>query len=221
MSNFGFLDLRVVNPYEVAFRTAKSAMGGAPLLASAQEFSTVAEAIADCTLVVGTMDAHNRDLHHALKPLEAGARLIRRQWALSRVALLFGSEKFGLSNEDLSHCHWALRIPTREEHSSMNLGQAVGICLYELARQSSQSSGAIKERKEKKVQQATAAETERVTTSLIEALRTSGYLHAKSGVDAEEKVRRLVRRFDLTSEDAELWLGMLRQMLWKMRARES
>ena len=52
----------------------------------------------------------------------------------SPVALLFGSEKFGLSNEDLSHCHWLLRIPTREEHGSMNLGQAVAICLYELHR---------------------------------------------------------------------------------------
>ncbi|MBS1852193.1 MAG: TrmJ/YjtD family RNA methyltransferase [Acidobacteria bacterium] len=219
MSNFGFLDLRLVNPYAVAFRNAKSAMGAAPLLASAREFPTLAEAVADCTLVVGTMDARQRELHHALKPLEAGARFIRRRLMSSQVALLFGSEKFGLSNEDVSHCHWLMRIPTREEHSSMNLGQAVGICLYELARQTSKSASSTTQGK--KTPQANAVETERVTASLIAALRTSGYLHAKSSVDAEEKVRRLVRRLDLTSEDAELCLGMLRQMLWKMRHRES
>ncbi len=56
-----------------------------------------------------------------------------------RVALLFGSEKTGLSNEELSHCHWLLTIPMEEHeevrHPSMNLGQAVAVCLYELVRQ--------------------------------------------------------------------------------------
>ena len=60
--------------------------------------------------------------------------------ARQRVALLFGSEKRGLSNDDLSYCHWLLHIPTREEHISMNLGQAVAVCLWELAR-GSRSAG--------------------------------------------------------------------------------
>ena len=57
-----------------------------------------------------------------------------KKLATSPVALLFGSEKFGLSNEDMRHCHWLMRIPTREEHGSMNLGQAVAVCLYEIIR---------------------------------------------------------------------------------------
>src|SRR5579863_4986910 len=135
MSNFGFSHLRVVNPYEVAFREARSAVGAARLLKQAKEFKTVADAIADCSLVVGTTALGHRELRHPLGRLEPGTTLIRRRLTSSRVALLFGSEKVGLSNRDLSHCHWLMRIPTRQEHGSMNLGQAVAVCLYEIVRQ--------------------------------------------------------------------------------------
>src|ERR1700675_932278 len=134
MSNFGFLRLRLVNPYDVAFREARSAVGASALLASAEEFKTVAEAVADCPLVVGTTAVGSRGLQHSVRRLDAAARLIRKRLASSRVALLFGSEKFGLSNDDMSHCHWLLRIPTHEQNISMNLGQPAAVCLYELIR---------------------------------------------------------------------------------------
>src|SRR6267143_2166741 len=123
MSNFGFLHLRVVSPYEVAFREARSAVGAASQLSNAEEYTSVAEAVADCTLVVGTTAVGQRDLQHPLRRLEYGARIIRKQLGSSRVALLFGSERVGLSNQDLSHCHLLLRIPTHEANISMNLGQ--------------------------------------------------------------------------------------------------
>ena len=69
-----------------------------------------------------------------MRRLEYGARLIRQQVTSSPVALLFGSEKVGLSNEDLSHCHWLMRVPAYGDQISMNLGQAVAVCLYELIR---------------------------------------------------------------------------------------
>jgi TrmH family RNA methyltransferase len=122
MSNFGFEHLRVVNPFERAFREARSAVGGAEVLRRAKEFTSVADAVAECTLVVGTTAVRHRDLQHSLRRLEPGARAIRRHLASSPVALLFGSEKFGLSNEDLSHCHWLLNIPTSEKNISLNLG---------------------------------------------------------------------------------------------------
>ncbi len=128
MSNFGVSELRLVNPYEVAFREAKSAVKAHAVLAAAREFASVAEAVADCSLVVGTTSKGHRTLEHPLHRLEMGGRMIAR--AAGPVALLFGSEKFGLSNEDMSHCHWLMRIPTRDEHGSMNLGQAVAVCLY-------------------------------------------------------------------------------------------
>src|SRR5260370_38382990 len=132
MSNFGVRRLRVVNPYEKAFREARSAVGAAGLLAKAEEYDDVAEAVADCRLVVGTTAVGRRDLQHRLRGLVEGGRQIKRQLRLAPVALLFGSERYGLSNEELSHCHWLMRIPTREEHGSMNLGQAGAACLYQL-----------------------------------------------------------------------------------------
>ena len=135
MSNFGFSRLRAVAPYEAAFREARSAVGASQLLKDAEEFVTVAEAVSDCRLVVGTTTARGRDLLHAAKRLEDGGALIRRQLAGGPVALLFGSEKRGLSKDNLSHCHWLMRIPTAEANLSMNLGQAVAVCLYELIRE--------------------------------------------------------------------------------------
>jgi tRNA/rRNA methyltransferase len=211
MSNFGFSQLRVVNPYEHAFREARSAVGASEVLKHAGEFPSVAGAVADCSLVVGTTAVGPRHLHHPLKRLEQGAKLIRRRLRSGRVAILFGSEKRGLSNRDLSHCHWLMRIPTREEHRSMNLGQAVAVCLYELVREAkavypSAEYPAIR-----------AGEMERITGLLLEALKASGYLDLRKIASSEEKIRRLVRRMKLSAGDAESWLGMLRQILWKLR----
>jgi len=211
LGNFGFTRLRVVNPYEVAFREARSAVGAAALLANAEEYVTVAAAVADCALVVGTTAARHRELQHPLRRLEQGARLIRKQLTSGRVALLFGSEKVGLSNQDLSHCNWLMRIPTCEKNLSMNLGQAVAVCLYELVRvgKATRSPG--------KAQRATAAEVERITAVLLDALCASGYVKPRAAAATEEKLRRLLCRLDLGATDAEVLLGMLRQIVWKLR----
>ncbi len=224
MSNFGFLHLRVVNPYELAFREARSAVGATPLLARAEEFKTLGEAVADCTLVVGTTAVGLRQLQHPVRRLEQAAPLIRKRLAASPVALLFGSEKRGLSNEDLSHCDWLLRIPTREEHRSMNLGQAVGICLYELAR----NAQAVP-KPQKHTAATAAADLERLTALLLDALRSSGYLKAspsgpqkrRSAAPTDEKIRRLVHRLHLSATDAELTIGIFRQIFWKLGSPKS
>ena len=214
MSNFGALHLRVVTPYEKAFREAVSAVGAEPLLANAQEFGSVAEAIGDCGLVVGTTAIGNRELQHELYSLEDAAKRIRRKLALGRVALLFGSEKTGLSNDDLSHCHWLLRIPTREEHRSMNLAQAVAVVVYELARGSRTPSA-----KNKVSSQEVDMQTlDRINDALREALQLSGYIHRRSASSAEEKLRRMLLRFELSASDAEVLLGMLRKILWKLKS---
>jgi TrmH family RNA methyltransferase len=212
MSNFGFLNLCLVNPYDPSFREARSAVGASELLAGAQEFKTVGEAVADCTLVVGTTAVGSREVRHPVKRLEDGAPLIRKRLKTGRVALLFGSEKFGLSNEDLSHCNWLLRIPTRQEHHSMNLGQAVAICLYELARNTKRVLPPDQHHP------ATAGDIDRVAALLLEALHASGSLRARSETRTEEKLRRLMRRHNLSAEDAKFWLGMFRQIVWKLRS---
>lgn len=219
MSNFGFVKLRVVNPFELAFREARSAVGAAPLLAKAEEFKSVADAVADCSLVVGTTALSRRNPEHEVQELREGTRLIRKRLTAGNVALLFGSEKRGLSNADLSHCHWLMRIPTQEMHRSMNLGQAVAVCLYELARPG-KSAVAVE-----KVPRADAGHLERLASLLLELLQASGYLSApvgksknkKSDAPVEEKIRRFVRRLNLSTADAELFMGMFRQIRWKIR----
>lgn len=214
MSNFGFPRLRVVNPFEAAFREARSAVGASSVLVKAEEHASVADAVADCALVVGTTAVRHRQLQHTLRRLEDGARLIRKRLRSGRVALLFGSEKFGLSNDALSHCHWLMRIPTSEENISMNLGQAVAVCLYELIRDAKAA------RRADKSDLAAAAEVERITQMLLEALRESGFLSRRRVADADQRIRRLVRRLHLPARDAVIWLGIFRQILWKVRSAE-
>jgi len=213
MSNFGFLDLRLVNAYDVAFREARSAVGASALMASARECATVAEAVGDCTLVVGTASPGHRDPQTPLRRLERGARLMKQHAAASKlgIALLFGSEKFGLSNEDLSYCHWLMRIPTRGEHESMNLGQAVAVCLYELAR-----DGRAPDKKQKAIHTADGASVDRIADTFNDILNRSGYTNPKTAASTELKVRRMVRRLGLSEKDAGMWLGMLRQIRWKV-----
>jgi TrmH family RNA methyltransferase len=213
MSNFGFHHLRVVNPYEKAFREARSAVGASSVMEKAEQFKSVADAVADCTLVVGTTAVRHRQLHHPLRRLEDGASLIRKRIrAASGVALLFGSEKFGLSNKDLSHCHWLMRIPTSDENISMNLGQAVAVCLYEIIRDA--KTGRLPE----KLPPAAAADVERFTTKLLDVLHATGFLELRRVADAEERIRRLVRRLNLPARDAVIWLGIMQQALWKIRS---
>jgi TrmH family RNA methyltransferase len=213
MTNFGFIDMRVVAPYELSFREAQSAVNAHEILGAAQVFDTVAEAVADCSLVVGTTVGRARDLQQSIHPLQKGAPLIRRQAQNARVALLFGSEKRGLSNDDFSYCNWLMRIPTQDLHPSMNLGQAVAVCLWELTRTSAKVQA-------QNVTQtsATADDYQRITGVLTELLAQSGYINPKSQTSTEMKLRRLVRRAQMHSADAQLWLGMLRQILWKVKS---
>jgi tRNA C32,U32 (ribose-2'-O)-methylase TrmJ len=111
-----------------------------------------------------------------------------------------------------------LRIPTREEQRSMNLGQAVAVCLYELARDAKSSFAP------EKPALAAAGDLERLTSLLLDALQAGGYVKSSQGkaksrsaAAPEEKVRRFIRRMNLSAADAELLLGMLRQILWKLR----
>jgi TrmH family RNA methyltransferase len=218
MCNFGFHRLRLVHPYDLAFREARSAVGASDVLTHAEEFATVADAVADCTLVVGTTAIGHRQLQHPLRSLKDGAPSILQQLDSpqnhpSRVAILFGSEKVGLSNDDLSHCHWLIHIPTSDAQPSMNLGQAVAVCLYELVRETAIPLPSAE------IAPASAAEIERVTMALLETLHSSEYVAAPSLDSKEEDIRRMLRRMQLSTEDASTWLGILRQIQWKLRAK--
>ena len=211
MSNFGLSRLRVVNPFEESFREARSAVGASSVLQSAEQYQSVAEAVADCSLVIGTTAGQNRDVKQPLVVLPDAGPRVRSHLAGGRVAVLFGSEKRGLSNDDFTHCHWLMSIPTREQHPSMNLGQAVAVCLYELTRGSAAAD------KPEVQKPANAGELEQITTTMFEMLTTSGYVKPRSEASSLEKLRRLVRRLNLDPADAELLLGMLRKIDWRLK----
>lgn len=212
MSNFGARRLRVVNPYRLAFREARSAVGGAQLLKAAEEFDSIADAVADCALVVGTTAVRDRKLDHPPLKLDGhSAATIRATLRDRQVALLFGSEKIGLTNDDFSHCHWLMTISTHSQNISMNLGQAVAVCLYELSRE----SDAVAPADDREIPPA--AKLEQITQGLLEALHISGYVKPGTGKMFEKKARQLVLRMNLEAYDAKLFLGMVRQIVWRLR----
>ena len=214
MHGFGFADLRLVNDYSVGLETARSAVDASAILAQARQFASVPEAVADCSLVVGTTAVGERQHLHPLYTLPEGGVLLRSALVSARVALLFGSEKTGLSNDAMSHCHWLMTIPMHQtpglRHASMNLGQAAAVCLYELIRQT--DAPPLNELQP----MAIAEDLERVTELLGEVLASIGYAKRRPAGAERTEVRRMVRRLNLTQSDARRWIGVLRQLLWKL-----
>jgi tRNA/rRNA methyltransferase len=218
LHDLGFTQLRIVNEFPVPFAAAKSAVDASSVLQAAREYVELADAVADCTFVFGTTAVGERVLEHPLHLLPQAATIIQAQLASdpqAKVALLFGSEKTGLSNAELSHCHALLTIPmnTRntERHLSMNLGQAVAVCLYAL---SSVSPSSQPPRDEWVANEARACsdELERITGLLREVLATSGYARRHPANVREEVLRRMVRRMSLNPLGAAVWTGILRQL---------
>jgi TrmH family RNA methyltransferase len=246
MHDFGFRRLRVVNEFAMPFEAAKSAVDAADVMAEAESFASVAEAVGDCTLVVGTTAVGERDLQHELVVLAEGAKRMRA--TLRRkpmvdddavehgapsdvvgggVALLFGSEKTGLSNEELSHCDWLLTVPMQEyeglRHPSMNLGQAVAVCLYELVRDGpvvsdpTHDGGTVMNGAPSLlVRPVEAAQLERIWALLSEVMERTEYTRRHAANSSQDHVRRLVRRIGVDAVDAPVWMGILRQVLWKL-----
>ena len=173
----------------------------------------MADAVADCTLVFGTTALGDRRLLQPVDLLrDAAPRIDAAVEAGGTVAVLFGSEKTGLSAEEMSHCQRLLTVPMHRGGVSMNLGQAGAVCLYELAR-----GMASPRTLPDAATPATAAEIARFEGLLRDVLVSTEYDRRFPGNMGEDALRRLVRRLALPGADVEVWLGMLRQMLWKLR----
>jgi TrmH family RNA methyltransferase len=212
MHDFGLRHLRIVSDYAAPLESARSAVDANEILTSSQSFVSIADAVADCTLVVGTTAVGERTIEHPVHTLANAAEKMRSE--PGRIALLFGSEKTGLSNEELSHCHWLLTIPMQQyesmRHPSMNLGQAVAVCLYELVRD---ADAPIRVGTR---EPARAEEIARFTAVLQEMLEASEYTRRHPSNATEEQIRRLVLRMGLTAADVPVWMGVARQILWKL-----
>jgi TrmH family RNA methyltransferase len=221
--DFGFRHLRVVNEYAVPFATARSAVDASEVLAGAAAYGSLTDAVADCTLVVGTTAVGERALQHPLYVLPEAGGIVGLELAREggRVALLFGSEKTGLSNDELSHCHWLMTIPMEQyeqvRHPSMNLGQAVAVCLYELVRSTGLATAPVSRGD---LALAEAGEVERMTALLTEVLEESDYTKRHPANCDEAQIRRLALRMGVAASDVPVWMGILRQILWKIRGHD-
>ena len=213
--NFGFTDFCVVDPYPPVWRETRAAAGAAPLLKHAPKFDTLAGAVGDCELVIGTTAGSGRklDLPGIYLP-ELAARLKRRFRKGGRVAVLFGSEKHGLSNEHLEACHWILTIPTDPRCPSMNLGQSVALVCYELARKAER---AVTPLGAKEPEQMTAEQVERLVGLADEVLLATGYMTTWKPERRKAYVRRMLLRWGLKAPDEVLLGGALRWTLKKVK----
>ncbi len=213
MSNFGFRTLRIVTEFPLPVTEAKSAVDAAEVMQQAAVHTSFAEAVADCSLIYGTTAVGNRRLEHPVEPLPQAAAHVRNALAgQQRVAIVFGSEKTGMTNEQMSYCSGLLTIPMEVHGTSMNLGQSVAVCLWELARDGASPCEVAGDQG-----LADSAAVDRFEAVLREGLTATGYEAKFPANCGEEMTRRLVRRLRLNRKDAEIWTGIWRQVLWKLR----
>jgi TrmH family RNA methyltransferase len=216
IANFGLLDMAVVAPFEPTWQEARSAAVGAePVIAAARSVPTLLDAIGDAAVVVGATTGSRRALHRELLPLPDLATWLRGRKARGRATLLFGSEKTGLSNEDMSYCHVLVRIPTTADCPSMNLGQAVAVCVYELAR-AGVVSGEPPRPSAHHSEPANLQALEHLFERITHVLDVSGYLQPKSRAAMLIKLRRSLLDWNLTSREARILGGVLTQVEWKL-----
>ncbi len=231
MANFGLSDLVVVDPYEPVWQETRSAVGAGDLIRSARSVETLPEALENVTLVVGTTAGARRTLPQDLMSLTELSAWLRNKRRRHRAAMLFGSEKTGLSNEHLSYCHALVRIPTTPDCPSMNLGQSVAVCGYELTRAGLVAPGPVRavrstrakvefgRRPEARVHHSDIASVQSLDHILIRAasvLGRVGYLQPATRNAAMLKLRRLLLRMKLTNYEAKVLGGILAQVEWKL-----
>jgi len=223
MANFGFRHLTIVAPFAHNWMEAKSAVGAPDLLREARVCETLAEAVANCTLVVGTGSLDRRRPEQAILTLPQAAAQVRHAIGTetegSRVALLFGSEKHGLTASDLSWCHALAVIDTADAQPSMNLGQAVAVCLYEISRLPD-SGSAILPPESASIpicRQPTSEHLDRLAQLVEETMEAVNYATRGMRSANGEALRILLRRLMPQDADLRRIMGLFRRILWQLR----
>jgi TrmH family RNA methyltransferase len=218
MANFGFADLVVVAPYQPTWQESKAAVGAEELLRHARAVAYLCDAIGDRTFVVGTSSLARREILRPAISLDQLGPALKKQRKRTRLALVFGSEKTGLSKDDLGRCHTIVRIPTRIECPSMNLGQAVAVCCYELRNIIGGTNGRYTRPQDAASDadsRASVAEIERLIAGLeklIWEMPASGPQRART-----ERLRQMLLRWPVSRKDVTLVLGVVRDVAGRLQ----
>ena len=207
MKNFGFKDLRLVEPREYdPYRVEGIAHQTADVLARVRTFASLAEAIADCVHIVGLTARGRTAKRNLQRPREAAAEIV----ALADdrpVALLFGREDKGLSNEALDRCHRVVTIPSESSYPSLNLGHAAIIMLYELALARGAADRPFKTPR-RTSEPAAAAELERLFVDVERALGTIAFFKTRNAEGIMRTMRELAHRTPLDLREVKLLRAM-------------
>jgi TrmH family RNA methyltransferase len=209
MANFGVDDLRLVEPYAPAWEESRAAVGAERILKRARA-TTLADAVADSQLVLGTGDGR-RAVRRPVVSLPGLADYLRENLPDGgRCSILFGSEKTGLRNADLERCRAVIRIPTSPQTPSMNLGQAAAVIAYEISRPKAAAAPRLP-----REPLASAGQTEDLVRWALLALDRLDYMKDTPEAAKAERVRRALQRRPLSRQDA----GFIRALLKRVSAR--
>jgi tRNA/rRNA methyltransferase len=207
MKNMGLHDLVLVRPAIVrTFWSKTMAVHAEDVLNRARRCDSLAEAVADCGLVVGTTCRNGLYREAAEPPRDVAIRMVTVARS-NPVALVFGPEDHGLSNDDLKLCQQLISIPTDSGYASLNLAQAVMVCCYELflAAQKTVSTAQVL---------ATAERVEFMFQRLQAAFLSIGFLHADNPDHIMFAFRRFLGRAQMEERDVSILLGLARQIEW-------
>ncbi len=210
MANFGFRDLSVVNPYSVAWREIRSAVTAGPVVEKAKKFTSLADALRRSHVVIGTSAGQRRKNTGAWIGLEQLRSIVHASIkAKKSVALVFGSEKSGLSNKDLAFCHHILRIPTVPECPSMNLSQAVAVVACAIRFDKTLPPSTRDERPAKVAQTTVSVQhLEFLINRALKAFARAGLHRNWDPRQRKDRIRKSFYRWNLTEIDTALLHGI-------------
>ncbi len=209
MRNMGLNDLALVNPAPIQRAQAETmAVHAREVLEAMQVYPSLPAAVGPCGLVVGTTCRTGLYRDTVVSPRELAPHIVEAA-RVNRVALVFGPEESGLSNDDLRVCHRLITIPSDSGYLSLNVSQAVLVCCYEvfLATHDAPAPTAVRPF-------ATVAQQELMYEKLKHALLHIGFLHTQNPEHIMFALRRIFGRAALEERDVQILLGMARQILW-------
>jgi TrmH family RNA methyltransferase len=213
MRNMGLRDLVLVSPEAkpVARQARRMSTRGEQILHQCRVVETLGEALTDCLVVIGTSARAGGPFRRqsVVSPETILPRVVETL-VDGPVALVFGPERTGLTNDEVTRCHFVVRLATEPDYRALNLAQSVAIITY-LVRTAwlSRTPG---ERQGERL--APFKSQERMFASLQSALEAVHFLYGQSAATLMHSIRHLIGRAGPTQTEIDILLGLARQLRW-------